>query len=50
MVLHSSLFSALVLSLVFGSPWLVASVWLWRLRPRDGALPPSMAELARARL
>jgi hypothetical protein len=48
-MVHSTLFSALGLSLLFGSPWLVASIWLWRLRPRDGAVPPSMAELARRR-
>jgi Na+(H+)/acetate symporter ActP len=50
MVLHSTLFSAFALSLLFGSPWLVLSVWLWRRAPRDGAVQPSMAELARTRL
>jgi hypothetical protein len=49
MVIHSTLFSALGLALLFGSPWLVASLWLWRFAPRDGAVPPSMAELARRR-
>jgi hypothetical protein len=48
-MVHSTLFPALGLSLLFGSPWLAASVWLWRLGPRDGAVPPSMAELARRR-
>ena len=28
---------ALLLPVVFGAPWIVAIVWLWSKRPRDGA-------------
>jgi hypothetical protein len=35
---------------LFGAPWLAAIAWCWRHRPRDGAIPPSMADLARQRL
>jgi hypothetical protein len=48
-MVHSTLLSALGLGVLFGSPWLVASVLLWRFVPRDGAVPPSMADLARKR-
>jgi hypothetical protein len=41
---------ALLLSVVFGAPWIVAIAWLWSKRPRDGAVPPSLAETARKRL
>jgi hypothetical protein len=34
------------MTLLIASPWIAGSVWLWRLRPRDGAALPSMAELA----
>ena len=34
---------------VVGAPWIVASIVLWRLLPRDGFVPPSMGELARRR-
>jgi hypothetical protein len=36
--------------LILGSPWLAASIYLWRRLPRDGFVPPSMGELARKRL
>jgi hypothetical protein len=32
------------------SPWVTAIIYYWRKRPRDGAIPPSMAEAARKRL
>ncbi len=35
--------------IILGSPWIVASIWLWRRLPRDGFVPPSMGELARKR-
>jgi hypothetical protein len=35
--------------LVLATPWFVAVVWCWYRRPRDGSIPPSMAELARKR-
>ena len=41
---HTTLW-AWLLPLVFGSPWIVGSIVLWRLRPRDGFLPPSYAAL-----
>ena len=31
-------------------PWLVAIVWAWRRRIRDGAIPLSLGERARRRL
>jgi len=34
----------------FAMPWVVPIVWFWHQRPRDGAVPPSMADLARKRL
>jgi len=37
----------LPLSLLFGSPWIVAIVFYWWRRPRDGALPMSMADQVR---
>jgi hypothetical protein len=39
-----------LLPALFVAPWLVPSIWLWRRRPRDGAVPPSMADTARERL
>ena len=50
MVSNATPLWAWALPLVFGSPWIAASVWFWLQRPRDGALPQSMAELARKRL
>jgi hypothetical protein len=35
-----------LMTLLIASPWIAGIVWLWSLRPRDGAVPPSMAELA----
>jgi hypothetical protein len=35
-----------LITLLIASPWIAGSVWLWQLRPRDGAVPPSLAELA----
>jgi hypothetical protein len=35
-----------LMTLLIASPWIAGSVWLWLLRPRDGAALPSMAELA----
>jgi hypothetical protein len=32
------------------APWVAGIVWFWRQRPRDGAIPPSMADRARERL
>ena len=37
------------LGLLFASPWLVATVWFWRGRVRDGALPASLGEQMRNR-
>jgi hypothetical protein len=50
MLAFAGLFGALVLTILFGSPWIVASVWLWRRRPRDGEIPPSLGEQLRRRL
>ena len=35
---------------IFGAPWIAGIIWYWHIRPRDGAIPPSMAETARKRL
>jgi hypothetical protein len=35
---------------LFGMPWIVGIAWFWRHLPRDGAIPPSMADRARQRL
>jgi hypothetical protein len=35
------------LPLLFASPWIVCSIFLWKLLPRDGFLPPSHADLVR---
>ena len=40
---------AFTLALLFGSPWIVGIVWMWRRLPRDGAVPPSMGEQLRSR-
>ena len=37
------------LGLLFGSPWLVASMYFWRKRRRDGAVTPSLGEQVRNR-
>ncbi len=33
-----------------GSPWIVGIVDYWHHRPRDGAIPPSMADRVQHRL
>ena len=39
----------IVLCAVIFGPWLVPCIWLWRTRPRDGWMPPSMGEQIRNR-
>jgi hypothetical protein len=34
----------------FAAPWITAIIVFWRKRPRDGEIPPSMADAARKRL
>jgi hypothetical protein len=41
--------TGVLLGLLFGSPWLVATVYLWRYLPRDGAERPSLGEQMRNR-
>jgi hypothetical protein len=37
--------------LVIAAPWIVAIAYYWRkARPLDGAIPPSLAEMVKARL
>ena len=43
---HTEYMYISLITILFASPWIAGSVWLWLLRPRDGAVPPSMAELA----
>jgi hypothetical protein len=50
MVARATPFWAWLLPFVFGAPWIVASIWYWRHRPRDGEIPPSAAEMVRKRL
>lgn len=40
----------LLIALAAAFPWVVGIVYYWRRRPRDGAIPPSMADEARRRL
>jgi hypothetical protein len=37
------------LGLVFGCPWLLASIYYWRRTVRDGAIPLSLGEQLRKR-
>ena len=37
---------AVILSLVFSSPWIVGSIIFWLKRPKDGHVPPSWADVA----
>jgi len=40
-----------VVPFLFAAPWIAAILAYWRkARPRDGAVPPSAADLARQRL
>jgi hypothetical protein len=41
--------TGVLLALLFGSPWIVASLYLWRFVPRDGAVRPSLGEQMRNR-
>jgi hypothetical protein len=43
-------FQAWLILLTAGSPWLVGIVYYWHRRPRDGAIPTSMADRVRHRL
>jgi hypothetical protein len=40
----------LVVLLLLVAPWIVGIVYYWRRRPRDGWIPPSIADMARNRL
>ena len=42
--------SGIGLSLLFGAPWLAATVWTWWRAPRVDVVPLSMGERARQRL
>ncbi len=46
---NPNLIAAFALGLLFGAPWLAASVLVWRKLPRDGHVPPSAATLWRTR-
>jgi hypothetical protein len=41
--------AGLLLGLLFGVPWIAATLWFLRGRVRDGELPPSLAERMRRR-
>ena len=41
---------AWLIVLAAGSPWLVGISYFWHRRPRDGAIPPSMADWLRRQL
>jgi hypothetical protein len=47
---HSGHMEAIWLSLLFGSPWLVAIAWTWSQAPRMDTVPLSMAARMRQRL
>jgi hypothetical protein len=40
----------ILLSLLFGAPWLVPAVWLWLRARKVDHVPPSLAQSARERL
>jgi hypothetical protein len=40
-------FEPAVFVVLFGSPWIVAIIYLWSRRPRDGTIPPSFGEQLR---
>jgi hypothetical protein len=42
--------NALLLTLLFGAPWLAAIAYTWSQAPRMDGPPPSMADRARERL
>jgi hypothetical protein len=46
MIVHTPLW-VWALPLLFASPWIAGSIFLWRLLPRDGFVPPSYADLIR---
>jgi hypothetical protein len=46
----AGLFAGLGLGVLFGAPWLVASVWLFLRLPQDGSAAPSLGETALRRL
>jgi hypothetical protein len=46
---HTGIVLALLVLFVV-TPWLAAIVYYWRRRPRDGFVPPSLADLNRSRL
>jgi hypothetical protein len=35
------------LPFLFASPWIVCSIFLWTFLPRDGFVPPSLADRVR---
>jgi hypothetical protein len=35
---------------LFGAPWIVGIVYYWRKIPRDGSIPPSLADRVRRQL
>jgi hypothetical protein len=42
--------SPIWLSLLFGAPWLVPTIWIWSRLPRTDDVPPSLANASRQRL
>ena len=50
MLVHAVPAWAWVFPPLFSAPWIVACIWLWLRRPRDGEIPKSAADLARERL
>jgi hypothetical protein len=50
MTQHSHSLAWIAYPVIFGAPWLLAIAWYWRRRPRDGAIPASMAERSLRRL
>jgi len=45
----NSITADVLLGLLLASPWLVASLYFWRMTGRDDAIAPSLGEQARAR-
>ena len=44
--MRSDSYVAMILPLVFASPWIAGSIIFWLKRPKDGYIPPSWADMA----
>jgi hypothetical protein len=47
---NNGILTGVLLAVLFGSPWIVATAYYWRKLPRDVAVSPSLGEQLRKRL